>query len=151
MAKKTSRSAASGTLLPPTPAERRRIAENTPTKHQKAEQGRYDRARAKEKDAAERLRPHPSAEHPSNRSAGVRPKGESPMARKLSRVNNVATEPLADAYKAQQTLFPRYATRDLPKAHRDYLGLIVYDTTQEALLICNGAAWKPIIISQSPD
>jgi len=124
MVTKRNPSAASGTLLPPTPAERRRIAENTPTKRQKAEQGRYDRARAKEKDQ---------------------------MARKLSRVSNVLSEPLADAYKAQQTLFPRYATKDLPKPHRDYLGLIVYDTTRKALLICNGTAWKPIINSQSPD
>ena len=70
-------------------------------------------------------------------------------ARKMSRVTNVLSEPLADAYKAQQTIFPRYATTELPPAHRDYLGLIIYDTTIEALRICNGRAWKPVIVSQS--
>ena len=125
MVTKRNPSAASAPLMPPTAAERQYIAANTPTPRERQRQRQTERIMRKE---AERM-----------------------SARKLSRVSNVLSEPLADAYKAQQTLFPRYATRDLPKAHRDYLGLIVYDTTRKALLICNGTAWKPIINSQSPD
>ena len=111
-------------LLPPTAQEQRDIIESTPTKRQKAMQGRIDRARAKEKDD---------------------------MARKLSRVQTVKDQPLIDAYKAQTTLFPRYATSELPKPHADYVGLIVMDTTTARLLFCTGTAWKPILVSQSPD
>ena len=57
---------------------------------------------------------------------------------------------LENVVGAQRSLFPHYSNATLPAAHSDFTGVVIFNVTQERLMICLGASWRIIRTNLDP-